>query len=42
VVEAGAPVEQIPFLATDLVLYESVPGDGGQRYERRLTVGLGT
>jgi 2'-5' RNA ligase len=42
VVEAGAPVEQIPFLATELVLYESVPGDGGQRYERRLTVGLGT
>lgn len=41
VVEAGAPVEQILFLATDLVLYESVAGDGGQRYEPRLTVGLG-
>jgi 2'-5' RNA ligase len=41
VVEAGAPVEQIPFVATDLVLYESVPGDGGQRHQRRLTVGLG-
>lgn len=42
VVEAGRPVEQIPFLATELVLYESVPGEGGQRYEPRLTVGLGT
>ena len=42
VVEAGAPVEQIPFLATDLVLYESLRGDGRQRYEPRLTLELGT
>jgi hypothetical protein len=42
VVEAGAPVEQIPFLATDLVLYESVRADGRQRYEPRLTLELGT
>ena len=42
VVDAGAPMEQIPFLATDLVLYESIPGKRGHRYEPRLTVGLGT
>jgi 2'-5' RNA ligase len=41
VVEAAAPMEQISFLATDLVLYESVAGKGGQRYEPRVTVGLG-
>jgi 2'-5' RNA ligase len=41
VVDAGAPVEQIPFVATDLVLFESVRGDGRQRYESRLTLGLG-
>jgi len=40
--EAAAPLEPIPFLATDLVLYESLPGKGGHRYEPRLTVGLGT
>ena len=39
--EAGSPVEQVPFLATDLVLYASVPGGGRQRYEPRLTVELG-
>jgi 2'-5' RNA ligase len=41
VVEAGVPMEQISFLASDLVLYESVPGEGGQRYESRFTVELG-
>ncbi len=42
VVDAGAPVEQIPFLATDLVLFESVRDNGRQRYQPRLTLGLGT
>ncbi len=39
--EAAAPVEQVAFLATDLVLYESLPGGGPPRYEPRLTVELG-
>ncbi|MBA3260213.1 MAG: RNA 2',3'-cyclic phosphodiesterase, partial [Gemmatimonadales bacterium] len=39
--EAGAPVEPVQFVATDLVLYESVPANGGQRYQPRLTVELG-
>jgi 2'-5' RNA ligase len=39
--EAAAPVEPVPFLATDLVLYESLPVKGGQRYESRLSLGLG-
>jgi RNA 2',3'-cyclic 3'-phosphodiesterase len=39
--KAGAPVEQVPFLATDLVLYESLPGGGPPRYESRLSVELG-
>lgn len=38
---AGEPVERVPFLATDLVLYESVPAGGRQRYEPRVTVELG-
>jgi RNA 2',3'-cyclic 3'-phosphodiesterase len=42
VAEAAAPVEQTPFLATHLVLYESLPGKGGHRYEPRLTLRLGT
>ena len=33
--------EQVPFLGTDLVLYESVAGKGRSRYEPRLTVELG-
>jgi 2'-5' RNA ligase len=33
--------EQVPFLATDLVLYESVAGKGRPRYEPRVTVELG-
>jgi 2'-5' RNA ligase len=41
VAKAGAPVEQVPFLATDLVLYESLRGSGAPRYEVRLTVELG-
>ncbi|HEU5039488.1 MAG TPA: RNA 2',3'-cyclic phosphodiesterase, partial [Gemmatimonadales bacterium] len=41
-VEAAAgPYEQVPFLATDLVLYESVATAGRPRYEPRLTVELG-
>ena len=41
-VEAAAGAfEQLPFLATDLVLYESVAGGGRPRYEPRLTVELG-
>ncbi|MBA2458774.1 MAG: RNA 2',3'-cyclic phosphodiesterase [Gemmatimonadales bacterium] len=39
--EAAAPVEPLPFLATDMVLYESVRGRGKPRYEPRLTVELG-
>jgi 2'-5' RNA ligase len=41
VAEAGAPVRHVPFLATDLVLYESVSAGGRQQYEPRVTVGLG-
>ncbi len=32
--------EQVPFVATELVLYESVLGRGGPRYEPRLTLDL--
>ncbi|MGH7579486.1 MAG: RNA 2',3'-cyclic phosphodiesterase [Gemmatimonadales bacterium] len=32
--------EPVPFLASELVLYESVPGRGGPRYEPRLTLEL--
>jgi len=32
--------EPVPFLASELVLYESVPGRGGPRYESRLTLEL--
>jgi 2'-5' RNA ligase len=39
---AAGPFEQLPFLATDLVLYESVSGGGRPRYEPRLTVELGS
>ena len=42
-VEAAAgDYEQLPFLATDLVLYESVPAKGRPRYESRLRVELGS
>jgi 2'-5' RNA ligase len=33
--------EQAPFLAQELVLYESVLTTGGPRYESRLTLDLG-
>ena len=36
---AGA-YEPVPFLASELVLYESVLGRGGPRYEPRLTLEL--
>lgn len=38
---AAGPIESAEFLATDLVLYESVGVKGGQRYESRLTLELG-
>ncbi|HYC32955.1 MAG TPA: RNA 2',3'-cyclic phosphodiesterase [Gemmatimonadales bacterium] len=38
---AAGEYEQVPFLATDLVLYESVADKGRSRYEPRLTVELG-
>ena len=39
--QAAAEYERVPFLATDLVLYESVPSRGRPRYEPRVTVELG-
>jgi hypothetical protein len=33
--------EQVPFLAEELVLYESLLTTGGPRYESRLTLDLG-
>ena len=41
VTEAGGHYERVPFLAADLVLYESVPTRGKPRYEPRVTVELG-
>lgn len=38
---AGEAYERVPFLATDLVLYESVPSGGRPRYEPRVRVELG-
>jgi 2'-5' RNA ligase len=38
--DAAAEFGRLPFLATSLVLYESVPADGRQRYEPRLTLEL--
>jgi 2'-5' RNA ligase len=38
---AGAEYQRLPFLATDLVLYESVATSRAPRYEPRATVELG-
>lgn len=38
---AGREYQRVPFLATDLVLYESVPAGGKPKYEPRVTVELG-
>ena len=38
---AGDEYDRVPFLATDLVLYESVAGGRAPRYEPRATVELG-
>ncbi|HUF35559.1 MAG TPA: RNA 2',3'-cyclic phosphodiesterase [Gemmatimonadales bacterium] len=38
---AAAGYERLPFLATDVVLYESVATGGKPRYEPRLTLELG-
>lgn len=39
--EAAGEYEHVSFLATDLVLYESVAGKGRPAYESRLTLELG-
>jgi len=41
VLDAGADYERLPFLATTMVLYESVSTSGKPRYEPRLTLELG-
>lgn len=41
VVQAAGEYERLAFLATDLVLYESVPTGGRPRYEPRLRLELG-
>jgi RNA 2',3'-cyclic 3'-phosphodiesterase len=38
---AAAPVQPVEFLATDVVLYESVPGRGRPSYEPRFAMPLG-
>jgi RNA 2',3'-cyclic 3'-phosphodiesterase len=39
--QAGATYERVPFLATDVVLFESLPAGGRPKYEPRLTLELG-
>jgi 2'-5' RNA ligase len=39
--QAGGPYERADFLATELVLYESILARGAPRYEPRLTLELG-
>lgn len=41
VVDAGGEYQRLPFLAADLVLFESVRAGGRPRYERRLALELG-